>query len=409
LSIKIQDAVVKNHFMNTIREIVAIILWSFIFIKVIIIDIDVYFFEKYLPSLRWILNYRFFALLMLIALVLFGISKKSFRKFFVFVISYPIILLWRIVKLSVRNWALIIVFAPAIYNLVKSFRSKFILMTIAILSIICIILSSNIYLLITSMALLGMYLINHLYFNLRKAYRSSIFEQLSDLVKNFGNSLECGKHVLWKKEKYASGTKEYEQQHLTFYLLWSCAEIVRDKLIKVAKSRKPDLYLIFSWFITVLLTSLIYAFEYWSLYKVDIHSFSSPVNRTLSFWSFLGFSFGKLTPSSISSISPMNFVATILTYSELLCTLIILGILFFSILTAAREKYKEDIDEFISEVGNLGVNIYKQFCQLYEVALADVEIILISNNANLINYIRKARGLPNLSVPEKNENKVEKL
>lgn len=251
------------------------------------------------------------------------------------------------------------------------------------------------------MVLLGVYLIMHLYRSLRKAYRSSIFEGLADLVKKLHVALEGGQHGLWKKEKYDPGTKDYEQQCLTFYLLNSGVEIVGEKLLKVAKSRKPDLYLMISWLATVLLTSLIYALEYWSLYKIDVISFT--INHTLSFWSFWGFSFGKLTPSSISAIAPVSVAATVLSYSELFCALIILVILVFSVLTAAREKYREDIADFVSEVGSLGRHLQEQFFQLYAVAVADVEIVLLSSNAVLINQLRKARGLPNLPVPEKGE------
>ncbi len=388
--------------MKTLREISAMILWAFIVVKVIVFDIDVYVFDKYLPSLRWTLNYRFFALLVLISVVLIGIRKKSFRRFFAYVISYPLILLcWRIPKLFFRNWALTIAFAPAFYDLLRSFRSRFAVMTGAALSAICILLSSTFYLLIPSMVLLGVYLIMHLYHSLRKAYRSSIFEGLGDLVKKLRVALEGGQYGLWKKEKYNPGTKEYEQQCLTFYLFNSGVEIVGEKLLKVAKSRKPDLYLMISWLATVLLTSLIYALEYWSLYKIDALSFTA--NHTLSFWSFWGFSFGKLTPSSISAIAPVTVAATVLSYSELFCALIILVILVFSVLTAAREKYREDIADFVSELGSLGRHLQDQFFRLYAVAVADVEIGLLSSNAVLINQLRKARGLPDLSVPEKGE------
>ncbi len=392
----------NQRIVRALREAIAIILWAFIAIKVIVFDVDVFIFEKYMPSLRWTLNYRFFVLLVLISVVLIGMGRKDFRRFWAYVICYPCILFfWRIPKLFFRNWALMVALAPAIYDLLRSFRLRFAFMTAAALSAVCIALSSNIYLLIPSMVLLGIYLIIHLYRSLRRAYRSSIFEGLSDLVRKLRVSIEDGQQTLWKKEKYKPQTKDYEQQCLMFYLLNSVTEIVGDRLLKVAKSRKPDLYLMISWLTTVLLTSLVYSSEYWSLYKLDTHSFTA--SYTLSFWSFWGFSFGKLTPSSLSTLAPITVVATVLSYSELFCALIILVILVFSVLTAAREKYREDITDFISEVDLLGKHIQKQFLQLYSMALADVEMILLSSNALIINKLRKARGLPALPVPEKDE------
>jgi len=346
------------------------------------------------------LNYRFFGLLILVSIVLIGIRNKPFRRFCIYLFFYPLIFFfWKIPKLFFRNWALTIAFAPALYDLLQSFRVRFAIMTVAALSAVLISHSSNFYVIIFSMVVLGFYLIMHLYRSLQKAYRSSIFEGLSDLVKKLHVKMDGGQHVLWKKEKCDPGTKDYEQQCLNFYLINSVVEIVGDKLLKVAKSRKPDLYLMISWFATVFLTSLIYAFEYWALYKIDILSFMA--NHSLSFWSFWGFSFGKLTPSSISTVAPVSVTATVLSYSELFCALIILIMLVFSVLTAAREKYREDIADFISEVRNLGEHFQKQFFQLYAVPMADVEIVLLSNNAALINQLRNARGLPVLPLPDK--------
>lgn len=392
--------------LKVVREIFAVILWLFILVKVVVFDIDIYLAEKYAPSLRWILNYRFFGLLLLISGTLLVIGKKSFRQFLIYVIAYPfIILFWQIPKLFFRNWALAIAFAPAIYEVISSFRSRFILITLASLSALFIVLSSSPYFLSPAMVFPGTYLIVYLYRNLRRAYRSSIFEGLADLVKKLRGQLERGEQALWKKVEHdpisEKGTKDYEQQLSTFYLLNWVVELIAEKLHMVAKSRKPDLYLMVSWLGTVFVTSLIYAFEYWALYKMNPLSFRA--EYALTFWNFWGFSFGKLTPSSISSIGPVSSLAAILSYSELFCALIILVILVFSVLTAAREKYKDDIADFIVEIKSLGSEMQNQFFLLYNIALTDVEIILLRNNAALINWLRKKRGLPELPLPEKGD------
>ena len=87
----------NQRIVRALREAIAIILWAFIAIKVIVFDVDVFIFEKYMPSLRWTLNYRFFVLLVLISVVLIGMGRKDFRRFWAYVICYPCILFfWRI-------------------------------------------------------------------------------------------------------------------------------------------------------------------------------------------------------------------------------------------------------------------------------------------------------------------------
>lgn len=290
--------------IKVVREFCAITLWLFIFVKLLLFDIDIYLANKYVPSFRWVLNYKFFSVLILISAILLIIGKKPFRKFLIYIIGYPLIILfWQIPKLLFRNWALTIAFSPAIYEIIISFRSRFVLITIVSLSALCVVLTNSPYLLIPSMVFLGTYLIVYLHRNLRRAYRSSIFEGLADLVKKLRIQLEKGEQKLWKKVEYDPASekskKDYEQQLSTFYFLNWGVELIAEKLHMVAKSRKPDLYLMFSWLGTVFITSLIYAFEYFALYKVNPASFS--IEHVPTFWNFWGFAFGKLTTSSILS------------------------------------------------------------------------------------------------------------
>jgi hypothetical protein len=70
------------------------------------------------------------------------------------------------------------------------------------------------------------------------------------------------------------------------------------------------------------------------------------------------------------------------------------------VLTASREKYRDDIADFISEVGKIGGYLQQQFYQLYAVAFADVEEALLAGNEAFVNQLRKARGLAPLSLPK---------
>ncbi len=124
---------------------------------------------------------------------------------------------------------------------------------------------------------------------------------------------------------------------------------------------------------------------------------------TSSYWNFLGFSFEKLIPSNISSLVPVKLPAIILSYSETFCALIILVILVFSVLTAARDRYREDIDDFILELRELGSYLQNDFYKLYSIAVNDVEIILLASNAVMVNHVRKYKGLPSLSLPKEVE------
>lgn len=167
-----------------LRETLAIILWLLIFVKIFVIDIDILFLEKFAPSYRWILHYRFFGLLAIVSLVFIVLGIKGSRNFLGYIAAYPLVVLfYKIPKLIFRNWALTIAFIPAIYELLRSFRFTFILITLASISCVTIALSFNPTFLIIAMGLLGLFLIVHLYKSLRRAYRTSAFAGLAEMVK----------------------------------------------------------------------------------------------------------------------------------------------------------------------------------------------------------------------------------
>jgi len=79
------------------REIIAAILWLFLIIKVFIFDIDSYIISLINPKFVSILNYKFFILIALIAIVWGILGNKKFLKLISVIIFYPFIFLfWRV-------------------------------------------------------------------------------------------------------------------------------------------------------------------------------------------------------------------------------------------------------------------------------------------------------------------------
>ena len=128
------------------------------------------------------------------------------------------------------------------------------------------------------------------------------------------------------------------------------------------------------------------------------NSFNIPFKP--SFFTFLGFSFSKFAPSGASTISPSELPAILLCYSELACTLIIIIILVFTILTAARERYKEDLYSIVEEVAESVAIIQNNFDAIFNMTLSDAEYILLSYDESLVNGLRKLRGLQELKSNE---------
>jgi hypothetical protein len=388
-----------------VKESCAIVFWGYIISKLFVFDFDNFLIDTYSPRLHFLLDYKLIFIFFTLAVLWLVLGKKRFMRFLLYVASYPfLIFLWRIPKRIFRKWTFAIIFTPAIFELIASFRSLFISHAFGALAALCILLTSNPNLLAPSMAVLAVLLALHLYSSFQRAYRATVFSRIADLLSRLRAKLsdaEFLQKILLTKQvgdKSDGSQMDLNKRISTLYFFHWGTEFAAQKIRGIAQTRKMDLYLILSWFWTILFSSLIFAFEYLALFKMDAGSFLAPSD--LNFLSFFGFSFGTLILSSISEISPASSLAAFLCYVQQFCSLVILVILVFIILTAARERYKEDIENLVCEFRNVALMLQESCQTIFNLALEEAEALLLRDNAKLINEMRRLRGLPELPLPK---------
>jgi hypothetical protein len=132
-----------------------------------------------------------------------------------------------------------------------------------------------------------------------------------------------------------------------------------------------------------------------ALEKLDPTSFGYSATET-NFWGFLGFSLGNLTTGSVATVAPVSHLAVLFTYTEKMCALIIFFILVFTVLTAARESYKAEMDELGAELRGVADAVDRRLTEVYRMTLDEAELFLLRDQADLVNLIRRGRGLPEL-------------
>lgn len=378
----------------------AIFFW--LFLALTLFDIDLYLISKFVPALESVLYYKFFIFIGAVSIAWLIIGKKEFPKLVLYVILYPlIVILWKTPLIAWRNWSVAIILSPVIFTIASNFRSFFMGYALAMIITILIISFHNVVLLTLSMIILLMLLFVHLALSLLHAYKSTVFTKIADSISNIKIKLEDSTFLESMLEtsqtKSSEGQKNegsFDDRLSTLYIFHWFVELINDKTRLVMRSRKMDLYLILSWFWTVALTTFVFSLEYFALYKIRATAFLAPY--TLNYFSFLGFSFETLTTSNISAIEPSTFYAKTLCSLELACSLVIIIILVFTILTAARERYKEDIEQIARSLNDIALIIQDSSQRLFDLALTDVEIILVEHNQSLVNGLRKIRGLPEI-------------
>lgn len=387
-----------------LREAIAITVWVFVLIKLVVFDIDIYLVERFVPAYRWVIDIKLAILMVSISAIWFILGQDKFVSFVGYIVLYPFVLIiLKLPKYLFRIWPVALVFSPIIYFTLRRLRSTFLLYTVAIVSVMAVVTQTDVRLLVGAMIGLGLFLAVHLFRSLRGAYSSNLFANLVQLthevreeVKAGGFETQIGIQQTASASTQASNPKSPNVLP-QMYLTYSIAEFVSGKVRSVARGRKYELYLVMCLAYTVIATSLVYALEYSTLNRFDATAFRG--SEGAGFDDFYRFSLGVLTTSNVSSILPSSNVAGILASTELACSFLILIIFVFLILTDARESFRGDMEKFAAEVQGIAAALEARLTAVYALNIRQLERILLKQESNLVNPLRKLRGLTEINLP----------
>lgn len=388
-----------------IRECIAFCLWTFLFIKVLIYDVDVALAKALPPQIELVLRFKFFAILGLIALLWLVLGNRRFFRSVAYVLFFPVvILLWKLPKLLFKNWVMLLVFTPAIHSLISNFRMNFILSVSALLAGLVIVVSDSTYALITAMTFMAFYLCRHGAKKIKMAFQpASVFANVANIIRQVWESYEKktlpGQIQIESKLDPASDA--YSQKALEHlkdvYFINGIFQGIVFKLKQSGVSRKLDIYFISSLLYAALLTVVIFAFEFLGLEKIQPGSFGA--SPSPGYWDFLGLSFSTLMTAGISPLVPKTTAAQIMSHSELVVALLLLVILVFVILTIFREKFREDAEQAITELKKGAEVIENHISAHYKLSIEDAERKLMAKHGATVNILRQFRGLTIIEIP----------
>lgn len=378
-----------------LREVVGVLVWVFVPLKLFVADIDLLLMEEFAPKLVPLSSYRLFALLGGTSILWILLGHRNFKRLAGFVAIYPAVLIcWRLPLLLLRRWPIALAVAPAVYDALTSFRATFLLYSFASISMLIIVKSTQFAYVAPAMAYLLFFMCVSLWRSTRKAYKASVFLGLSEMLRDLRERTDRLSFLGRRGEEDRRPVDDDGSVHANvtvIYLLNWGFEIVADR-VQQAAARRIDLYLIGSWLHTACLISVVFAFQHWGLSRLSstqAYSVTDP-----SFWAMLGYSVSTLTTSDVSRLEPISGPAVFLAYAEVLFTVFLVVILVFTILTAAREAYRSDIEVFIQELRLTAESVDHVLVDLWELSLSEAERLLLIENPDFVNGLRKTRGLP---------------
>lgn len=369
-----------------LREAAALLTWGIFLAQLFVFDVWGHLATTF-PVAEPVLRYPFLLVLAITAALWAVLGNRRFRLFIGYVTLYPLVLLlWKLPRLLARNWAVLVVFAPAIHSTFTTFRSSFILFTVALVASFLVCLSANSYVVIGGMVVLAIYLLVHYARRFHIAFSpSTVFADVAGALRK---SSEGANWRSWQKcpAGLDRRSKEYKEKHgsdlLGAYFTSVALYFVGERVQQVIKSRKLDLYLIGSLIYTFILTTIIFALLFLGLEHVIPSSFANASQATLV--DFLGYSFAALMTADISQITPTTGLARAFAYAELVGSLAILVLLVFIRMTSTRERYQEDLDRVVSELGTMSRRLEHAIEENFELSLAGAESWLLEFNNELM-------------------------
>jgi len=381
-----------------VRESVAVIVWLFVAIKLFVFDIDRAFLNILAPSLLPVLDFRFFILLSAPAIIWLFLTNEMFFRVIGYVIAFPlVILLWKLPRVLIRNWALTIAFSPALHSLFTTFRWSFISFNAALISALVVQFRALPWWATTvAEVLLAAYLVVHYAKRLRIAFTSrSVFSDMVGWIRAMWARIE-----VWSPQPIPDGldpeSEDYKQKRntnlLTLYALVSVLYFAATRLREVTRSRL-DVYFIASFVYTFVVTVIVFGLTYQGLEQVLPGSFRSDA-RVLGFWTFMGFSFSTLIHAPTWGISPAGSSALALSYVELIGSTILLLLFVFIILTSIRERYRDDAGRVADELRTAATRLAARIETQYGLSIGRTKGVLIEVNPDVV------RALVRLYDPE---------
>jgi hypothetical protein len=174
-----------------IREILAILFWVYVITKVFVFDIDIFLVANLSPNYTWLINYKFFILIGILAIILLVTKNRHILAWSLFILFYPVILFfWRIPVLVFRkkSWNLVFALIDSVVSLFKSFKVTFIVTAFYLISVVVILAASHMILLWVSLIVL---LVIHFWAYIQKIIQvfkpSGVYQAYSKVFSFFGD------------------------------------------------------------------------------------------------------------------------------------------------------------------------------------------------------------------------------
>lgn len=381
---------VKNYIL-----IFSILFWIYLILKLFIFDLDYYLLQEYFPQHEWVIKYKFFIIIGVIALYWFFVKTKTFLYSCLLIIFYPFyFIFWQIPKVLFKRKSWLGIFAAfgIVITICKSAKLNFI--TFALVSISIIVVFANKSDIPLSFAITILFLFLMLHFAKRFYFAFKPFRNFSlkpELFSKLNKNLEEAYHIPpeFKLKKTNELTKEQQGKWITnlqgLILFNKIYLFLISKLRSFQRSKVIISYAIIILIYTLFLTIVIFAMQNYALFKLNPDCFNNPGMHSYGY--FLYYSFNTMFTNSIADFSPICGWARLLNSLEIFFAFVILVILVSVIFTVFQERHNQEIDSVIDTLKHQGMELETYINSEYKLTVGDALKEIENLKGSMINII----------------------
>lgn len=342
-----------------VKNIIFFLLWLYIFGKLFIADVETFIFRTYNISDSWILNYRFFILIIISIILWFKLGFWRFFKNLGLFILYPFkILFWNIpfvfgykipLKLfQSKQYILLLGYAESVIGFFRKFRWSVLQFATLLLAILTAFNSKNVFFLYVATSYFGLYLIFHFFERVKYAINPlGLTISNAKFLESRDDDAFIPKLTITEKEKTDEQViRKRKDEHIrsivySKYLITFLAQQV-DNYSKITFLFLTIIKLI----VTFTLSIFICAFMSYCFYKIAPGSYKSSIDGGITFIDFIVYGFFNVAPDGIY-LEPTTksgwVLKTIFGYVGVVC----IGILLISIFTAITSTFEPVITKAV--------------------------------------------------------------
>jgi hypothetical protein len=376
---------------RVVRETIAVGLWLFLFVDAFVVDLTTPALASS-PLLGDLYRYRFLALMAFLAGSALILPRPKFVVTVGYVLLYPLLVVgWILPKRLFYNWPVVVVFLPAIHSVFANLRTNFAFLTIAVLGATAIVISNQRVLIGGGMVILAAYLIWHFYRRVRAAFApSTVFANVGGGLRNIWESFKPGMDSN-DLSTLDPNSEEYEkalgQNILNRYMFAAVLARVARRLNALHESRQLDLYFVAALAYTFVLTTTVFTLFYIGIQRLVPGSFSYPPTAL----ELVGYSLGAMLHFQLSSVEPNSMATQLITYGQVVSSIVIAVLLAFIIFTSTRERYRKDVAAIAREATESSQKLEKVMLADFDLTVRSAELKILQLNAWLARWCLKSK------------------